>query len=141
VPTLFTIGFTRSSAESFFTRLRTAGVARLIDVRLNNVSQLAGFAKRDDLAYFLAAILGISYQHETALAPTAELLAAYRESHDWPAYARDFADLLRARQIETLAPIDRACLLCSEHTAGHCHRRIVAEYLAPHWGDARIVHL
>lgn len=139
--TLYTIGFTRSSARSFFTRLEDAGVERVIDVRLSNSGQLAGFAKRDDLAYFLERLGGIGYHHELALAPTPELLDAYRASHDWAAYAKGFARLLRKRRVEDLPRSEAACLLCSEHTAEHCHRRIAAEYLAEHWGDTRIVHL
>ena len=139
--TLYTIGFTRSSARSFFTRLEDAGVERVIDVRLSNSGQLAGFAKRDDLAYFLERLGGIGYHHELALAPTPELLDAYRTSHDWAAYAKGFARLLRKRRVEDLPRSEAACLLCSEHTAEHCHRRIAAEYLAEHWCDTRIVHL
>ena len=138
--TLYTIGFTRSSARSFFTRLRDAGVKRVIDVRLSNTGQLAGFAKRDDLAYFLATIAKIDYQHELELAPTPELLDAYRVKHDWPGYAKSFERLIRQRHVERLPAVADACLLCSEHDAEHCHRRIAAEYLAKHW-NARIVHL
>lgn len=139
--TLYTIGFTRSSARDFFTRLQDAGVARVIDVRLSNQGQLAGFAKRDDLAYFLDAIAGIGYHHALELAPTPELLDAYRTSRDWPAYAKGFGRLLRARHVERQPKVDAACLLCSEHGAEHCHRRIAAEYLAKHWGATRVVHL
>ena len=142
---LYTIGFTKKSAETFFTRLQTAGVRKVIDVRLNNNSQLAGFSKRDDLAYFLRTIGGIGYAHSLPLAPTAELLDRYKKvDRDWPAYERDFRTLIADRHIErTLdrADLDGACLLCSEDKPHHCHRRIVAEYLRDSWNDVEIAHL
>jgi uncharacterized protein (DUF488 family) len=142
---LFTIGFTKSSAESFFGRLRRAGVRRLVDVRLNNVSQLAGFAKRDDLRYFLSAICGIDYAHDPQLAPTQEMLDAYKKARgDWSEYERRFVDLIATRQIESTLNRDAiadACLLCSEDKPHHCHRRLVAEYLREKWGEVEIVHL
>jgi len=113
--TLYTIGFTRSSARSFFTRLEDAGVERVIDVRLSNSGQLAGFAKRADLAYFLERLGGIGYHHELALAPTPELLDAYRTSHDWAAYAKGFARLLRKRRVEDL-PGARPRVSCAAST-------------------------
>ena len=142
---VYTIGFTKKSAEAFFTGLQRAGVKRLIDVRRNNNSQLAGFSKRDDLAYFLRAIAGIEYVHLLDLAPTQELLDRYKKTdRDWPAYERDFLRLIAGRKIErTVAPelLDGGCLLCSEHQPHHCHRRLVAEYLRDQWGDVRIEHL
>jgi uncharacterized protein (DUF488 family) len=141
---LFTIGFTRTSAEHFFARLTAAGVKTVIDVRLNNASQLAGFAKKDDLRYFARTICGVGHQHLPELAPTAEMLKTYRESKDgWPAYERAFLDLMAARRIEHLdpAPFERGCLLCSEAAPHHCHRRLVAEYLRDTWRDVEIVHL
>jgi uncharacterized protein (DUF488 family) len=142
---VFTIGFTRTSAEGFFTRLQRAGVSRVLDVRLNNVSQLAGFAKRDDLRYFLRAIAGMDYAHRSELAPTQELLDAYKKSGgSWEEYERRFLGLLSNRRIEDSIPrklLDGACLLCSEDKPDHCHRRLVAEYLRDHWGDFEIVHL
>jgi uncharacterized protein (DUF488 family) len=140
-----TIGFTHKSAEDFFTRLKCAGVKRVIDVRLNNVSQLAGFSKRDDLKYFLGAISGISYLHLTALAPTPELLDAWKEGGvRWQHYERDFLALMRERKIEAQLSRDElndACLLCSEDKPHHCHRRLVAEYLKSRWGQVEIEHL
>ena len=141
---LYTIGHTRTSAEKFFGRLRRAKVSAVVDVRLNTGSQLAGFAKRDDLAWLLGELCGIPYRHELAFAPTAGLLDAYRKRHlDWEGYSRAFAELIRDRAIETLdrTAFDRACLLCSEATPQRCHRRIVAEYLAERWDDVDIVHL
>ena len=142
---LFTIGFTRKSAEHFFTMLSKAGVQRVIDIRLHNVSQLAGFAKRDDLRFFLKAICGADYLHLPELAPTKELLDAFRkDGGNWPAYEKDFLKLIAARQIEKRVAKDLVhwgCLLCSEETPDHCHRRLVAEYLADKWGDVAITHL
>ena len=143
---LFTIGFTKKSAESFFTKLQRAGVRRLVDIRLNNVSQLAGFAKRDDLRYFAKAICGIEYVHVPDLAPTAQMLERFKKNRDgdWASYERQFLDLMRTRRVEsTLAPefLDRACLLCSEDPPQHCHRRLVAEYLQQQWGDVEVEHI
>jgi uncharacterized protein (DUF488 family) len=142
---LFTIGFTKKSAERFFTTLADAGVKRVIDVRLNNNSQLSGFSKCDDLAYFLKAIAGIDYLHTLELAPTVELLGRYRAGEqDWPAYERDFRKLIAARKIEKTIPkdvLDSGCLLCSEDKPHHCHRRLIAEYLRDKWGRVEITHL
>lgn len=142
---IFTIGFTKKSAETFFTRLKNAGVCRLIDVRLNNVSQLAGFTKKDDLRYFTKTICNIDYVHLPALAPTAEMLDAYKKQNgDWSIYQRQFLDLIRSRRIEETTSrelIDGACLLCSEEKPHHCHRRLVAEYLKDKWGSVEIEHI
>jgi uncharacterized protein (DUF488 family) len=142
---IFTIGFTKKNAEEFFGKLSSAGVKRLIDVRLNNVSQLAGFSKRDDLRYFLRAICGIDYVHLPVLAPTQALLDEYKKvSHDWEGYAAKFSSLIAERHVEgTLerAVFCNSCLLCSEDKPDQCHRRLVAEYLRHHWGEIEIVHL
>ncbi|MGH8161999.1 MAG: DUF488 family protein [Gammaproteobacteria bacterium] len=141
---IFTIGFTKTTAEHFFTRLEQSGARKLIDVRLNNVSQLSGFAKRDDLRYFSETICAIGYEHLRAFAPTQELLDRYKKrDHDWAAYERDFLGLMQQRRIESMSPeaLDGGCLLCSEDTPHHCHRRLVAEYLKRCWPDVQIVHL
>jgi len=142
---IFTIGFTKKSAESFFTKLQLAGVRQLVDVRLNNVSQLAGFAKRDDLRYFLRAICNIDYVHLPELAPTQQILDEYKKHNgDWGLYERQFIDLLTARQIEnkvTRELLEGACLLCSEDSPSRCHRRLVAEYLKDKWGNVQIEHI
>lgn len=142
---LFTIGFTKKSAEEFFSRLKKHPVSRLVDVRLNNVSQLAGFAKREDLQFFLEEICGMEYVHLPILAPTKEMLDRYRKvEKSWTAYEGHFLELMRERGIETSVSrevLDRACLLCSEDTAEHCHRRLVAEYLKEKWGEVEIQHL
>jgi uncharacterized protein (DUF488 family) len=142
---LFTIGFTKSSAERFFTRLQKAGAKRLVDVRLHNVSQLAGFAKRDDLRYFLKAICAIDYAHRPELAPTDVLLDDYKKlKGEWSTYEQRFLELMASRRIEETVPpaaLEEACLLCSEDKPHHCHRRLVAEYLNRKWGNVEIVHL
>src|SRR5712692_1409814 len=142
---VFSIGFTKRSAEAFFTRLKEVGVKRLIDVRLNNVSQLAGFTKKDDLRYFTKTICNIDYAHVPELAPTQDILDAYKKQKgDWRVYERQFLELMRERRIEESTPrelMDFACLLCSEETPDHCHRRLVAEYLKERWGDVEIEHI
>ena len=133
---IFTIGFTQKSAETFFTSLASAGVQRLLDVRLRNVSQLAGFTKKEDLRYFTKAICGMDYHHLPELAPTDEILDSYKKKKSlWRDYEKNFLILLRTRQIEkTLKKslLDGGCLLCSEETPEQCHRRLVAEYLQSH---------
>lgn len=142
---IFTIGFTKKSAEDFFGRLKAAGVKRLLDVRLNNVSQLAGFAKRDDLKFFTQAICGAEYRHVLEMAPTQDMLDAYKKQRgDWATYERKFKQLIAERRIHETIPrelVADGCLLCSEDKPHHCHRRLVAEYLREHWGDVEIQHL
>ena len=142
---LFTIGFTQTTARDFFTKLKNAGVKRVVDVRLNNNSQLAGFSKKDDLAYFLREIGGIEYVHLPELAPTQDILDAYKKQKgDWAVYERRFLDLMARRQVEkTVSPdlLNQGCLLCSEHLPHHCHRRLVAEYIGKKWGTVHTRHL
>ncbi|MFE9747318.1 DUF488 family protein [Saccharothrix saharensis] len=142
---LFTIGFTKKTAERFFGLLRGSGATALVDVRLNNVSQLAGFAKRDDLAYFVRELCGMSYVHRPDLAPTQAMLDDYRKQGiGWPAYENRFTELMRHRRVEDLVPrdlVDNAVLLCSEDRPHHCHRRLVAEHFAQRWGDVVVEHL
>lgn len=142
--TVSTIGFTKTTAEGFFERLSKAGVKKVVDVRLHNTSQLAGFAKADDLAYFLKKIGGIQYVHQPLLAPTDPMLKAYKkEKGDWGSYEQRFLNLMMERQIERrLKPemLDGVCLLCSEDTPHHCHRRLVVEYLNNKWDGALDVH-
>jgi uncharacterized protein (DUF488 family) len=143
---IFTIGFTKKSAETFFTRLQGAGVKRLVDVRLNNISQLAGFTKKDDLKYFAKSICGIEYLHLLDLAPTSEILDPYKKQKngDWRLYEQKFLDLMRSRRVEETVSrqiLDGGCLLCSEEKPHHCHRRLVAEYLQEKWGDVEIEHI
>jgi len=138
-----TIGFTQTSAEHFFERLVSAGIRKLIDVRLNNTSQLAGFAKADDLAYFLKKIGGIAFEHQPLLAPTDDMLKAFKkEKGDWRVYEDRFMGLMSERRIESAfkaEAFDGTCLLCSEAKPHHCHRRLVVEYLNGKWGSALAV--
>lgn len=142
---VYTIGFTKKSAERFFDLLRGSTTKRLIDVRLNNVSQLAGFAKRDDLRFFLREICDIDYLHIPLLAPTKEMLDEYKKGGgDWDLYEKRFLGLMESRSIEDeLSPdvLDEGCLLCSEEKPHHCHRRLVAEYLRDRWNGVSITHL
>jgi uncharacterized protein (DUF488 family) len=140
-----TIGFTKKNAEKFFGLIKNSGTRRVVDVRLNNVSQLAGFAKRDDLKFFLKEICDVEYVHLPDLAPTKLMLDDYKKAHkDWRRYEREFLDLMEKRKIESKIPqevIAEGCLLCSEDKPHHCHRRLVAEYLSDHWGSVETKHL
>jgi uncharacterized protein (DUF488 family) len=144
---IFTIGFAQTPAAEFFGKLKRSGARRLLDVRLNNTSQLAAYAKRDDLKYFLRALCDADYEHEPLLAPTQDMLDAYKKQKgSWPDYERRFLNLMAERRIEE--NIDRqrfettpTVLLCSERTAEFCHRRLVLEYLQQKWPDIVPVHL
>lgn len=143
---IYTIGFTKKTAAEFFESLKHHGIERLIDVRVNNTSQLAGFAKRDDLTYFLRELVGADYVHEPLLAPTKELLNAYRNGDvDWDTYEKAFIDLMAERHIQDSVPRAifnlRTVLLCSEPTTERCHRRLVVEYLNDAWGDVEAIDL
>jgi len=142
---LYTIGFTQKSAERFFGLLRTSGAQRVVDVRLHNTSQISGFAKQADLRWFLRELCGMDCVHRPDLAPSEDLLAAWRAREiDWQTYERRFGALLRERRIETTVPkslLADACLLCSELTPEHCHRRLVAERLQASWKDVDVTHL
>lgn len=142
---IFTIGFTKKSASRFFEILRHSGAKRIVDIRLNNVSQLAGFAKRDDLKYFLKKICEMDYIHLPELAPTQELLDEFKKKPgDWALYETRFLTLIKERRVEETVlkeVIADGCLLCSEDKPQFCHRRLVAEYLKQQWGNVDIVHL
>jgi len=142
---IFTIGFTKKSAEEFFACLQNAQVRRVVDIRLNNTSQLAGFAKARDLKYFLHAIAGIDYVHMADLAPTQDIIDNFKKKKEpWAKFESGFRDLMAHRRItETAAKTLREndCLLCSEHTPEHCHRRLVAEYLHEQLGNIKVIHL
>jgi uncharacterized protein (DUF488 family) len=144
---VFTIGFTKKSAQMFFVMLRNSGARRVVDVRLNNVSQLAGFAKRGDLEFFLHEICRMDYIHAPILAPTQGMLDRYKkEKGAWSAYTNEFLSLMKERKVEQTVPpevLADGCLLCSEDKPDKCHRRLVAEYLQELWPDKdiQIVHL
>jgi uncharacterized protein (DUF488 family) len=142
---IYTIGFTQKTAERFFTELKKSGAKRVVDIRLNNVSQLAGFAKRDDLRYFLREICGIDYIHVPELAPTKEILELYRkEKKGWDLYRERYIALLTERRVERAFPkeeLSGGCLLCSEASPDCCHRRLAAEYFIEKWGEGTIRHI
>ncbi len=142
---VFTIGFTKKSAREFFEKLRRQGLARVVDVRLNNVSQLAGFAKREDLQFFCESILSIGYLHLPELAPTQAMLDEYKKNHGtWSDYEEKFLHLMAERKVEDTVErevVDGGCLLCSEANPENCHRRLVAEYLQSKWGEIEIEHI
>ena len=142
---LFTLGFAKKSAEEFFKILRAVHIRKLIDVRLNNVSQLAGFTKKNDLRYFLKEICNIAYEHRPEFAPTKEILDGYKKKEiSWEAYDAKYNKVLAERDVYTKidsSELDRVCLLCSEPTADKCHRRLLAEYFNDKFKGIEIVHL
>jgi uncharacterized protein (DUF488 family) len=142
---IYTIGFTKKTAEEFFAKIRDSGVQRIVDVRLNNTSQLAGFSKRDDLVFFLREIVGIDYVHIPDLAPTQDILDAFKKHKgSWDVYEEEFLTLMEKRRIDkTVARnvLSNGCLLCSEHQPHHCHRRLVTEFLERKWGGVETTHL
>ncbi len=142
---LFTIGFTKKSAQKFFDTVCSSGAKRIVDVRLNNESQLAGFSKKQDLAYFLNRICNMEYVHLPILAPTQDMLDELKKRKGgWDNYEQRFLALMQERKIEEQVPkeiVADGCLLCSEDKPHHCHRRLVAEYLGQHWGNIEITHL
>lgn len=144
--TFYTIGFTKKSAEKFFELLKANKVSKLIDVRISNSSQLAGFAKGKDLEYFTKAICGATYKHIVDFAPTKELLAKWhKEEINWEQYTQIYTDLLKGRCIErkyNISNFDNSCFLCSEDTPEMCHRRLLVEYLNNHTDEeVKIIHL
>ena len=144
--TIYTIGFTKKSAKDFFEALRHSGARHLLDIRLHSKSQLAGFAKRDDLRYFLGQILNMEYYEIPILAPEDSFLNEYRKTGNWAKFEQSYLELIRQRQVERhIAPAlfeDGAVLLCSEVKPDHCHRRLAAEYLAHSMlAGANIEHL
>ena len=142
---IYTIGFTGKTAEEFFTKLKVAGVKRILDIRLKNSSQLSGFAKKDDLKYFLMKINGIEYLHFSELAPTENIMDSYkRKSIGWSEYEMQFNKLLAERKVENTMSHELSegdCFLCSEEKPNFCHRRLVSEYLQKKLGDISILHL
>ncbi|MBL4831861.1 MAG: DUF488 domain-containing protein [Aliivibrio sp.] len=143
---IYTIGFTQKTAERFFDLINIPNVKTMIDVRINNSSQLSGFAKRDDLRFFLKELRDIEYVHIPELAPTKELLSKYKKKEiKWIEYEEKFLNLMSIRNIErslTIEDLKNGCLLCSEHEPHFCHRRLVVEYLNSYWDDKlKVNHL
>lgn len=130
---IYTIGFTKKNAETFFKFIKSSSIKTVVDVRLNNISQLAGFAKKDDLKFFLRELCSTEYIHAPELTPTKEILDPYKDGKlTWQAYEDKFLNLMAQRNIEkSVRPelLDNGCLLCSEHEPHMCHRRLVVEYL------------
>lgn len=146
---LYTIGFTKKNAEQFFSLLEKSQITTLLDIRLNNVSQLAGYTKRDDLCFFLKKILNVKYIHSIKLAPTKQILDDFKSNKmSWEKYEREYYKLLEERNIKSLFPTivdfnkDTICFLCSEEKPTHCHRRLLAEYLKRNLSqNIEIIHL
>ncbi|MGB8261891.1 MAG: DUF488 domain-containing protein [Terracidiphilus sp.] len=143
---IYSIGFTQKTASQFFGTLKENRIERLLDVRLNNTSQLAGFAKVSDLPYFLREICNADYEHEPLLAPTQDILDAFKKRKgDWEVYTEAYLSLIRSRKVEEILSKEsfesRTVLLCSEATAEHCHRRLALEYLQKHWEGVIVRHL
>ncbi len=142
---LYTIGFTKKSAKQFFELLKKNQVKCLIDTRLNNKSQLAGFAKKEDLEYFLDVIANIKYVYKPEFAPSDEILTKYKKGlMTWKEYEEKYLHLLEQRNILKdldFSLFENACFLCSEHSPENCHRRLLAEYLAQHNPTLKIIHL
>jgi len=143
---IFTIGFTKKTAQTFFELLKRNNIECVVDIRLHPDGQLAGFTKKEDLRYFLKELINCDYRHIERLAPTAEILKAYREDKNWEKYEISFLSLLKERSIpktldRTLFEDKTCCLLCSEPTPEKCHRRLVAETLTKEWKDVEITHL
>lgn len=146
MPTVYTIGLERRSLPEFIAALREAGVDAVIDVRLHNTSQLAGYSKRDDFEYLLQEGFGIAYEHHPELAPTEEIMRAYRKSRDWDAYREGYTPLLKERDAiavgkDVLSRYQKPCLLCAERDAERCHRSLIAAHWAEHLPDVDVVHL
>ena len=142
---IFTMGFTKKNAEQFFTLLKKNGIKKLVDIRLNNHSQLAGFTKGEDLKYFLKEIAGIDYVHELDFAPTKELLKKYQDKGmSWSEYEMEFKQILESRMTNrSIDPndYDLSCFLCSEPTPEKCHRRLVVEYLKNRFQGIDVIHI
>ena len=143
--TIYTIGFTKKSAKTFFELLRNNGIKKIIDIRLNNVSQLAGFTKKEDLEYFLRTIQNVDYKHMPIFAPNEDILSAYKKKKiTWKEYEEKFISLISERQVEKLISkeeLNNSCLLCSEEKPEYCHRRLLAEYFKTKWDNVVVKHI
>lgn len=139
---IYTIGFTKKSAEEFFEILKRNKIEQIADVRLNNTSQLAGFTKKDDFKFFLKEIADIDYYHLDILAPNKEVRKLV---HEWDIYTEEYIKLLERRKVLDHWGPDffkrRTCLLCSEPSASKCHRGLLADYLKKHWKNVQVIHL
>ncbi len=140
-----TIGFSKKNLRELISKLKDAGVEKVMDIRLNNTSQLAGYAKKQDLEYVLD-LVGIDYEHYPELAPTEELLKDYKgKKVSWDEYEKAFNAILDQRKpmdhLEHQKEPGTICLLCSEDKPQNCHRRLVAEYFKANAEEIEIRHL
>lgn len=144
---LYTIGFTQKSAKTFFESLKNNNIETIIDIRLNNTSQLAGFAKFPDIAFFLNELCAINYIHDTKFAPQKTTLKNYKnKTIDWEQYVAEFDNTMKSRHIEeyirkNYRNLNNMCLLCSEPTAEKCHRRLIADIFKSQYTHLEIIHL
>ncbi|MFL9892324.1 DUF488 domain-containing protein [Paraburkholderia sp. RL17-381-BIF-C] len=141
-----TIGFTGKTAQEFFDLLKNAEVRTVLDIRLSNTSQLAGFAKKQDLPFFLDRLCGAAYREMPELAPEPDLFKRYKAKElTWDDLAAAYVELIAKRRVENNLDVDlfrSACLLCSEHLPHHCHRRLALEYLNSRWNSRlKVTHL
>jgi len=143
--TIYTIGYGGKNAEDFFQTLTDAGVKTLLDVRLYNTSQLAGFTKRDDLKFFLKTLCQCEYRHLKELAPAPGLLDGYKKQLiTWAQYETEYnryLSTLTFNHFLSKRDLASGCFLCAEPTPEQCHRRLIVEYIQAHMTDVSIVHL
>ena len=142
--TLYTIGFSGKDARTFFTTLKQNNISLLVDIRLNNVSQLAGYTKKNDLEFFLREICNIDYSHEISFAPTKEILDNYKNKViTWEQYKEEYISLMEYRKIlnNNSLNLDKACLLCSEKTHEQCHRSLLANIFIKNEIIDNVVHI
>ena len=143
---IYTMGFTQKTAEQFFEKIKKNEIEILVDVSLNNQSQLAGFTKGKDLSYFLKELCHCKYDHNISYAPTKEILQAYKkETISWSEYEEKYVELLIKRKVEKdfenkYLKYSKVLLLCSEPTPECCHRRLLAEYLKNKM-ECNVIHI
>lgn len=144
---LYTIGFTKKTAEKFFNLLIDNNVEKVLDIRLNNTSQLSAFAKYPDIEYFLKEIAGIGYIHDKNFAPDKNTLISYKKGEiTWEDYIEEFEASMQERDIEEYiaekySNINNYCLLCSEATPVNCHRSLLAQIFKRNIGKIEIKEL
>ena len=144
---IYTIGFTKKTAKQFFSILNENHIDIVVDIRLNNSSQLAGFSKYPDVEFFLDKICNIRYKHDLHFAPSESTLARYKKKQiSWEEYQIEFAQTMQDRNITEYIKTNydndiSICLLCSEPTPENCHRRLVAEYFKNIFNEIEIIHL
>jgi uncharacterized protein (DUF488 family) len=142
---IYTIGFTKKSANDFFEILHKSGAKHLLDIRLNNTSQLTGFTKKNDLRYFLKNLINMEYHEVPSFAPSKTILDEYRKTKDWVKYEQSYLELIKNRNLEQEIPLTQieegVVLLCSEPKPNQCHRRLAAEYLSKMLPKSLTIHI